>query len=182
MENNLEKKLSGKKKRGIILGIILAIAIGVGIWQVLDNSTKSLSVEKGEEPVEVSMEIRIDTLAEDISQLKNDEKKEYVPKNGTILKESKYEIGKGSTAFDLLKEVTKEEDIHAEYSYSSMYKIYFIDAINHIYSMEAGDMSGWMFYVNGEMAQVGASDYKLKDGDKILWAYTCNGGEDIKID
>lgn len=27
----------------------------------------------------------------------------------------------------------------------------------------------WTFYVNGEMASVGAGDYKTKSGDEVLW-------------
>lgn len=29
----------------------------------------------------------------------------------------------------------------------------------------------WMFYVNGQLASVGADQYQTKDGDKIEWRY-----------
>lgn len=29
----------------------------------------------------------------------------------------------------------------------------------------------WALYVNGKQSQVGASDYKLKDGDKVEWKF-----------
>ena len=34
-----------------------------------------------------------------------------------------------------------------------------------------GDMSGWMFEVNGEMAEVGCSQYELSAGDVVTWTY-----------
>jgi hypothetical protein len=39
---------------------------------------------------------------------------------------------------------------------------------------------GWMYKVNGWFPNYGCSSYTLKDGDTIVWCYTCNGlGEDV---
>ncbi|MBQ2251339.1 MAG: DUF4430 domain-containing protein, partial [Clostridia bacterium] len=43
--------------------------------------------------------------------------------------------------------------------------------INNIGEMDFGDVSGWTYTVNGEVATVGASEYVLKDGDVIEWKY-----------
>ena len=56
----------------------------------------------------------------------------------------------------------------------------YIEGIDNIYEFSCGELSGWMYRVNGEYAQVSCSDYKVKDGDKIQWSYTCDLGEDIK--
>lgn len=45
---------------------------------------------------------------------------------------------------------------------------YFIEEINGIKN-EGGKY--WTLYVNGKYSTVGASDYKLLDGDKIEWRY-----------
>jgi hypothetical protein len=41
-------------------------------------------------------------------------------------------------------------------------------------------MSGWLFYVNGEMAMVSMAQYELKPNDKIEILYSTNFGEDLK--
>lgn len=42
-----------------------------------------------------------------------------------------------------------------------------------------GALSGWMYRVNGEFPNYGCSRYRLSDGDKIEWVYTCNLGKDV---
>ena len=41
-----------------------------------------------------------------------------------------------------------------------------------ILEKDFGDLSGWMYNVNGESAPVGASSMKLKAGDFVEWYYT----------
>ncbi len=36
-----------------------------------------------------------------------------------------------------------------------------------------------MYQVNGEFPNYGCSKYKLKDGDRIAWVYTCDLGKDV---
>ena len=59
--------------------------------------------------------------------------------------------------------------------YTAMYKSYYVKGIGHIYEKQAGDMSGWIYKVNGLSPNMGASSYKLSEGDTITWAYTCDG-------
>lgn len=44
----------------------------------------------------------------------------------------------------------------------------FITSINGV-SQDASKGMYWLYYVNGEMGQVGASQYVVKDGDIITW-------------
>ena len=39
-------------------------------------------------------------------------------------------------------------------------------------------MSGWLFSVNGDVPNYGASKVKLKDGDVIRWFFTVDYAED----
>ena len=38
-----------------------------------------------------------------------------------------------------------------------------------------GDLSGWVYTVNGISANVGCGSYYLKDGDVVEWLYTTDG-------
>ena len=46
-----------------------------------------------------------------------------------------------------------------------------------------GRKSGWMYTVNGWFPNYGCSSYYLRDGDVIVWCYTCEGlGTDVGAD
>ena len=54
-----------------------------------------------------------------------------------------------------------------------------VEGINQLYELDCGKNSGWMYSVNGTFPNYGASAYKPKDGDVILWVYTCDLGNDV---
>lgn len=75
------------------------------------------------------------------------------------------ELSEGATAYDAL--VAAADDVNASDSEYGMY----VQGINGLAGGDFGDMSGWMFEVNGEMAEVGCSEYQLADGDVVTWIY-----------
>jgi len=102
-------------------------------------------------------------------------KNKYVPANGVILSTSKVQFRKGDTVFDVLKRVCSAAGIQLEYTDSSTYGGKYVEGINHLYEFDCGQTSGWMYKVNGWYPNYGCSSYKLKDGDNIVWSYTCSG-------
>lgn len=56
-----------------------------------------------------------------------------------------------------------------------MFSTEYIRGIGYLYEKEAGDMSGWLYRVNGKLPNYGASNYSVKAGDHIEWLYTCTG-------
>lgn len=94
----------------------------------------------------------------------NPEKIEILPSNGIILN-IKSKCSQGSTARDVLIKNLKDNKMH--YIDSSGY----IEAICNIYSGDCGDYSGWMFYVNGNLAESGAADTTVNSGDVIEFKY-----------
>ena len=42
-----------------------------------------------------------------------------------------------------------------------------------------GELSGWMYRVDGWFPNYGCSRYQLQDGDVVEWLYTCDLGADI---
>ena len=107
-------------------------------------------------------------------------KERFVPSNGVILGTSTVEFEDGETVFDVLQRVCSYAGIQLEYSYTPMYESYYIEGINNLYEFDCGPESGWMYKVNGWFPNYGCSGYELKDGDHIVWMYTCNGlGADV---
>ena len=75
------------------------------------------------------------------------------------------EVDEGATVYDAL--VATGADVNASDSDYGMY----VQGIGGLAGGDFGDMSGWMFEVNGEMAEVGCSQYELSDGDVVTWTY-----------
>lgn len=131
------------------------------------------------ETVDVSIEIRCDVLSEDLSKLTKSELKEYVPEDGTILKKTTVTMNKGATVFDVLNKVCRNKNIQLETSYTPAYGSYYVEGINYLYEFDGGNLSGWAYQVNGKTPNYGCSSYKIKNGDKITWQYTCDLGKDV---
>jgi hypothetical protein len=128
--------------------------------------------------IQCSISISCATLLDNLDSL-TAAKKKQVPKDGVILKSTTVKVKEGSTVFDVLSKVTTSKKIHLEYSYTPAYKSYYIEGIHNLYEFDAGELSGWMYSVNGEFSGVSCSSYNVKDGDVIQWVYTCNLGKDV---
>lgn len=162
----------------IIVAIISTFAYfkidiqSVGVHKKLNNSEKTIG--------EVTLSINCDTINDNYDKLDNKLKDEkYVPSDGDILKEEKYTIHNGDTVFDILVNATKINDIQMEYSGSDSKGTQYIRGINYLYEFSCGKLSGWMYKVNDEFPGHGCGQYKLKDGDKIEFVYTCDLGRDV---
>ena len=102
-------------------------------------------------------------------------KNRYVPSNGIILATSSVEFRKGETAYDVTKRACAATGIQIEAAYTPVYGSYYVEGINHLYEFDCGQMSGWLYKVNGWAPNYGCSEYTLKNGDSIVWDYTCTG-------
>lgn len=118
----------------------------------------------------VTLSVRCDTVTG-----KSDA--DYIPTDGKIIEDSFF-IEEGESVFDILVEAVKKHGIQLEYTGSS--DMPYISGMNYLYEFDFGDLSGWMYFVNGESASVNCADYKLSDGDRIEWLYTCEMGNDLK--
>lgn len=117
----------------------------------------------------VTMSIRCDTVAGYA---------EHIPDNGIILDVAEFEIAEGDTVYTLLTEAARKYKIQFENDGDSTY--IYISGINYLYEFDYGDLSGWIYTVNGKRPSVGAGEYKMKDGDTVEWHYTCDLGNDLK--
>lgn len=161
----------GKKQNLIAVAVIAA----AGIIFVLVTDFSSAddyygNAVKKENPIgTVTISVRCDTIVG-----KSDE--EYIPENGIIINDS-FLIEENETVFDILVEAAKKHSIQLDYSGAS--GTVYISGINYIYEFDFGDLSGWMYLVNGEKPSVGCDGYVLSDGDNIEWLYSCEMGNDL---
>ena len=106
------------------------------------------------------------------------DKLELVPADGWILEPTEVVFFDGESVFTVLRRECRQRKIHMEFSGGKFGSAY-IEGINNLYEKDVGDLSGWMYSVNGWYPNYGCSRYALKDGDMVEWRYTCNGGEDV---
>ncbi|WP_164219017.1 DUF4430 domain-containing protein [Virgibacillus sp. YIM 98842] len=136
------------KKWMLQLGVIFTVGlllIGCGTDE--DSAENNVSTNQTAEQTEGNdaAEQNEDTVLITISI---DEGSQYVD-------EKEIPVEEGDILMDVMKEnfyVEEEEG--------------FITSIERV-SAEEGEEKGWIFYVNGEMAMVGAEDYELSPGEEI---------------
>ena len=106
-------------------------------------------------------------------------KRELVPEDGWILPPTQVVFYDGESVFQVLKRTCKQLGIHMEFEMTPMYNSAYIEGIHNLYEFDVGNLSGWMYSVNGWFPNYGCSRYGLKDGDVVEWRYTCDLGDDV---
>lgn len=125
-----------------------------------------------------TLSVRCNTILNNITYLK-EEKRKIVPEDGVILNECRAEFYDGETVFNVLVREMKKNKIHMEFVNTPIYNSAYIEGIANIYEFDCGELSGWMYSVNGVFPNYGCSQYTLKNGDNIEWVYTCDLGNDV---
>ncbi len=147
----------------------------------LDTSSENTTEAEEDKPSsyqKCTISIACNTILNNMSML-DKSKRSIVPADGWILKTVTVEFTTGETVFEVLERATKKYGIQMEYSYTPLYGSYYIEGIYNLYEFDCGNLSGWMYSVNGSFPNFGCSKYVLKDGDVIEWVYTCDLGADV---
>lgn len=147
--------------------------------KVAAETSSSLTSSSTEQPKKTcTILISCKTILLNMNLL-DSEKHEIIPNDGIILDKTTVELSDNDTVFDVLKRETKRNKIHLEFSETPMYNSMYIEGIYNLYEFDCGELSGWMYSVNGEYPNVGCSAYQLHGGENIEWNYTCNLGQDL---
>ena len=168
---------------------LFAIAIVVFVLIFVFSGTKIQTVDEyylthiddiKEDSETIYLTIRCDTILDNWNDLDPALKYEkYVPSDGVILMRTEYVLRPDDTVYDVLDRAIRHNQIQMECIYSQNYGSVYVQGINHLYEFSCGELSGWMYMVNGEFPNYGCSKYELKDGDEIIWCYTCDLGRDV---
>lgn len=167
-----------------VAGIAVAFSLrngqdtGLGSQYHITKIPDNALITQGEDNV-CTITIVCDTILDNRDNLE-EEKAPYVPKDAVILPKTQVSFTEGDTVFEVLQKVCAAAELQIEYSWTPMYNSYYIEGITHLYEFDCGNESGWMYKVNEWFPNYGCSAYTLKNGDDIVWCYTCNGlGADV---
>ena len=97
---------------------------------------------------------------------------EVIPASG-IYYSGKCSFTAEESVYDILKRITKENNIALDSEFTPMYGTYYVKGIGGLYQFDCGSESGWMYSVNGMTPNVGASNYQVSNGDVIVFYYVC---------
>jgi len=107
------------------------------------------------------------------------EKQTLVPEDGWILKPTSVTFYEGESVFNVLSRTLKQQGIHLEFVNTPGYNSAYIEGIGNLYEFDVGELSGWLYRVNGWVPNYGCSRYQLQNGDVIEWLFTCDMGYDL---
>ena len=155
------------KKILCILLVLMLILAGCG--------SKQTQIEGG---LTCTLEVRCDNLLPHLDQMEPG-KAALVPEDGILLAEMTVPFQEGESVFDVFCRTLRAEKIHFEYVDASAYHSVYIEGIGNLYEFDCGAQSGWMYCVNGVYPGIGCSAYTLSQGDRIVFSYTCDLGEDL---
>lgn len=160
----------------LVFSLAACGTISTGDADYVDDNDKT-AVNNGT-PGECTVSIDCETILDHMASL-DSAKKDFVPKDGVILPETTVAFEAGDTVFDLLKKVTRENDIQMEFEDSPAYDGGYVKGIANLYEFDCGDLSGWVFLVNDWSPNYSSSHYEVSDGDVIQWRYSCESGKDL---
>lgn len=125
-----------------------------------------------------SISVRCDSVLYNMENL-TESKKNIIPPNGIIFENPNAVFYDEESAFNILVRELKKNKIHFEYTKNPMYNSAYIEGIGNLYEFDCGELSGWLYKVNGKTPSCGCSQYTVKKDDEIEFIYTCNMGIDV---
>jgi hypothetical protein len=126
----------------------------------------------------VSLTVECKVLLDNLEKLDKN-KRELVPADGVIFPAANVTVYEGESVFNVLQREMKRAQIHFEFVNTPIYNSAYIEGINNLYEFDAGELSGWMYKVNGWFPNYGCSRYQPEAGDVVEWIFTCDLGRDI---
>lgn len=93
-----------------------------------------------------------------------------------ILPVCKVALRDGETVMELLLRVAEAKKIPVEHAAG------YVEGIGNLYEFDHGGESGWVYTVGGQKSSVSATEYSLRDGDKVLWEYVTSYTFDTEVE
>lgn len=166
-----------RRKLQAVGAVVLAVLCG-GVW-LLDISTPEEYYARsgvGNMRVVVSADCtavldRMDSIDRSVNP------PEIIPENGDVIPQVEVMLPEGASAFDALIAAAREHKIRVDYNGSGWGT--YVKGVGGIYEFGFGELSGWMYRVNGEFPEMSVSDYILHEGDVVEFLYTADLGRDV---
>lgn len=149
--------LISKNKKAALWVILITVSVLILIILLYPSDKTDTKEVVGT----VSLYVRCDSVAG---------KEEHIPQDGIMLSIDEVKLYRGDSVFTLLSAAARERRMQFEFEGSE--KDAYLRGFNNLYEFDYGELSGWIYTVNGVRPSVGSGRYIPKDGDVIVWTYT----------
>lgn len=159
-----------RNRKNYVFVLALAVAVAVGVQFIQLEKTENYYgqvAQLGEDAISTTITIRCDKVAG---------QRDYIPADGMVLATTEIPLNPGATALDQLVSAARTYNIHMENEGGVSD---YISGMAYLYEYDFGDLSGWVFCVNGEVSAIGCGEYVLSEGDSVEWIYSLAMGADI---
>ena len=160
------------KKHYIAVAVIAAVGVLFILLTNFESTEEHFQPQETDGEFTVTLSIRCDTIKD--LEKKND----FRIDNAVILDTREFTASSGDTVYDVLQNAAQQYRILIDNQGSE--GAAYIAGIDGLYEFDYGDLSGWMYRVNGAFPDVGCQSYTVHEGDKIEWLYTTNIGKDLE--
>ncbi len=170
-----------RRKKALIPAAALLAALAGGVWLLDIRTPEEYYSESGGGPVRVTVLAECSTVLSHMDIIDPAvNSPEVVPEDGVIIARCEVSLPEGATAFDALAAAARKQRVRVDYT-GSAYGTY-VRGIGYVTEFGFGELSGWMYTVNGEFPDVSVSDRVLGSGDVVEFRYTCDLGRDVGDD
>lgn len=101
-----------------------------------------------------------------------------LPAGGVLLQRT-VTLEQGDTVWSVTQRACREAGMSIESTYAAAQSAVYVEGIGQLYEFDCGEGSGWIYKVNGTAPGRGCDGVTLNPGDNLVWAYTCNYGNDV---
>ena len=162
--------LRRRGKRTIVSTVVLGAAALVLLWAVPIETPAEYAARQNQGEMPVTVSIHCENAGDLLGQ-------NGLPQNGVLLPETTVYLPQGATVFDALQAAAAKAGLTVDHSGLSG-QVY-VRGIAGLYEFDAGELSGWMFLLNGEAVQEGCGSVEVTANDNVYWVYTADLGKDI---
>lgn len=151
---------------GLLLGLVSCLQV-----ESADSYYTGALPEKPDAIGTVTLSIRCDLA------LTHPDAPAALPEDGVLLAPLSIPLAPGDTVYALLTQAAQATGLHLECSGGPGMR--YVQGMANLYEFALGDLSGWVYRVNGETHSVGCDQYIPAPGDAIVWHYTLLSGADV---
>ena len=175
-----------KKLLALLLCSTLIVGCGLISESVSTNigpTTEVLTIGEEEsnenvKSVNLIIDARVLKESENFEKVAKEYQK-YIPEDGYFLKDLNVEVYGDFSIKYLLEEASKQKDVAIDIA--SLNGMAYLKSAGQLEAGLLGNMSGWLYTVNGELATSSIDQQKLQDGDQIHIYYTADGSKEYEM-
>lgn len=167
-----------RRKKALVPSAAALAVLAAGVWVLDIRSPEEYYAQADGGPVSVTVSASCSAVLDNMDMIEEDvNPAEVIPDDGVIIAECEVALPEGATAFDALVTAAREQKVRVDYSGTS-YGAY-VRSIGYVCEFGFGELSGWMYKVNGSFPGASASAAALDSGDVVEFVYTCSLGGDV---